>query len=303
MRTTLLPGLLGAVRGQPGAPGRTGRRVRAGARLPAEARRRAAGAGARPQGHRPAVAGRRARDAGHRALRPGEPARAGPAAPRPTDFFTHQGLRRAPAGRPRDRRRRRSSARASRTCTRARRPICCSAATRVGAARPAASRRGRALRHRGRARVRRRARRGAACRARPADRACSRTCSRTRRPARTSPSCSTPACRPRRCSSSCARPAASCCATATVFDVYEGDQVPPGKRSLAVRLVMRSPERTLTDKDIAGVRRKVLAALERELGDAALTRRRGGARWTSRGASPTRACRRFGRRRDGACGE
>jgi phenylalanyl-tRNA synthetase beta chain len=53
---------------------------------------------------------------------------------------------------------------------------------------------------------------------------------------------------------------------ATVFDVYEGDQVPAGKRSLAVRLVMRSPERTLTDKDITGVRQKVLAALERELG-------------------------------------
>ncbi len=52
---------------------------------------------------------------------------------------------------------------------------------------------------------------------------------------------------------------------ATVFDVYEGDQVPPGKRSLAVRLVLRSAERTLTDKDIGGVRRKVLAALEREL--------------------------------------
>ena len=52
---------------------------------------------------------------------------------------------------------------------------------------------------------------------------------------------------------------------ASVFDVYEGDQVPPGKRSLAVRLVLRSAERTLTDKDISGVRRKVLAALEREL--------------------------------------
>ena len=51
---------------------------------------------------------------------------------------------------------------------------------------------------------------------------------------------------------------------ASVFDVYEGDQVPPGKRSLALRLVMRSPERTLTDKDIGGLRQKVLGALERE---------------------------------------
>ena len=53
---------------------------------------------------------------------------------------------------------------------------------------------------------------------------------------------------------------------AAVFDVYEGDQVPPGKRSLAVRLTLRAPDRTLTDKDITGVRRKVLASLERELG-------------------------------------
>ena len=54
--------------------------------------------------------------------------------------------------------------------------------------------------------------------------------------------------------------------SAAIFDVYEGDQVPAGKRSLALRLMMRSPERTLTEKDIGGVREKVLAALERELG-------------------------------------
>jgi phenylalanyl-tRNA synthetase beta chain len=49
-----------------------------------------------------------------------------------------------------------------------------------------------------------------------------------------------------------------------VFDVYEGDQVPGDKRSLALRVVMRSPERTLNEKDIAGVRAKILKALERE---------------------------------------
>ncbi len=51
-----------------------------------------------------------------------------------------------------------------------------------------------------------------------------------------------------------------------VFDVYEGDQVPADKRSLALRVVMRSPERTLTEKDIAAVRGKILKALEREFG-------------------------------------
>ena len=47
------------------------------------------------------------------------------------------------------------------------------------------------------------------------------------------------------------------------LDVYEGDQVPADKRSLALRVVMRSPERTLSEKDIAGVRAKILKALER----------------------------------------
>jgi phenylalanyl-tRNA synthetase beta chain len=49
-----------------------------------------------------------------------------------------------------------------------------------------------------------------------------------------------------------------------VFDVYEGDQIAADKRSLALRVVMRSPERTLGEKDIAGVRAKILKALERE---------------------------------------
>jgi len=49
-----------------------------------------------------------------------------------------------------------------------------------------------------------------------------------------------------------------------VFDVYEGDQIPADKRSLALRVVMGSPERTLSEKDIAGVRAKILKALERE---------------------------------------
>jgi phenylalanyl-tRNA synthetase beta chain len=55
-------------------------------------------------------------------------------------------------------------------------------------------------------------------------------------------------------------------AEVSVFDVYEGDQVPAGKRSLALRVLMRSPERTLNDKDIATVRAKIVGALERDYG-------------------------------------
>ncbi len=49
---------------------------------------------------------------------------------------------------------------------------------------------------------------------------------------------------------------------ADVFDVYEGEQVPEGKRSLALRLEFRAPDRTLTDAEVAAVRAEIVAALE-----------------------------------------
>jgi phenylalanyl-tRNA synthetase beta chain len=50
-----------------------------------------------------------------------------------------------------------------------------------------------------------------------------------------------------------------------VFDVYSGPQVGDGKRSLALSLSFRAPDRTLTDEDVAPVRERVVAALA-ELG-------------------------------------
>jgi phenylalanyl-tRNA synthetase beta chain len=46
-----------------------------------------------------------------------------------------------------------------------------------------------------------------------------------------------------------------------VFDVYSGPQVGEGRRSLALSLVFRAPDRTLTDEDVAPVRERVVAAL------------------------------------------
>jgi phenylalanyl-tRNA synthetase beta chain len=46
-----------------------------------------------------------------------------------------------------------------------------------------------------------------------------------------------------------------------VFDVYAGSQVGEGRRSLALALSFRAPERTLTDEDIAPVRARIVAAL------------------------------------------
>ncbi|MBJ7331086.1 MAG: phenylalanine--tRNA ligase subunit beta [Solirubrobacteraceae bacterium] len=55
-------------------------------------------------------------------------------------------------------------------------------------------------------------------------------------------------------------------ADAGVFDVYEGEQVGEGKRSLAMHLEFRAPDRTLTDEDADGARQKIIAALTEKLG-------------------------------------
>ncbi|MGD0216661.1 MAG: phenylalanine--tRNA ligase subunit beta [Desulfobaccales bacterium] len=52
---------------------------------------------------------------------------------------------------------------------------------------------------------------------------------------------------------------------ARLFDVYAGDQVPPGKRSLAFRLTYRDQERTLTDDLVNPLHEALVAAVTREL--------------------------------------
>ena len=49
------------------------------------------------------------------------------------------------------------------------------------------------------------------------------------------------------------------------FDQYEGAGIDAGSRSVAWRLTLRHPERTLRDKEIEGRRSKILSALQNEL--------------------------------------
>ena len=51
-----------------------------------------------------------------------------------------------------------------------------------------------------------------------------------------------------------------------LFDVYAGDQVEPGHRSLAYRLTFRAPDRTLTTEEVNALRDRVVAAAARAHG-------------------------------------
>jgi phenylalanyl-tRNA synthetase beta chain len=51
-----------------------------------------------------------------------------------------------------------------------------------------------------------------------------------------------------------------------LFDVFRGDQIGKGKKSLAYSLTYQAADRTLTDEEVARVRAKIIARLESELG-------------------------------------
>jgi len=51
-----------------------------------------------------------------------------------------------------------------------------------------------------------------------------------------------------------------------IFDVYSGEQVPPGKKSLAYRISYRSPKHTLTDEEVNHVQQQILNKVKAVLG-------------------------------------
>ena len=50
-----------------------------------------------------------------------------------------------------------------------------------------------------------------------------------------------------------------------LFDVYQGQGVEPGKKSLAVAVRLQSPERTLTEAEIEPVAKKIVASVEKQV--------------------------------------
>ncbi|RPI25095.1 MAG: phenylalanine--tRNA ligase subunit beta, partial [Actinobacteria bacterium] len=51
-----------------------------------------------------------------------------------------------------------------------------------------------------------------------------------------------------------------------VFDVFQGGSLPPGTKSIAIRITMRAPDRTLGDEEVAPVRRRIAEAVAAEAG-------------------------------------
>jgi phenylalanyl-tRNA synthetase beta chain len=51
-----------------------------------------------------------------------------------------------------------------------------------------------------------------------------------------------------------------------LFDLYRGEQIGAGRKSLACRLTYQADDRTLTDDDAAKIRMRVVKALKQELG-------------------------------------
>jgi phenylalanyl-tRNA synthetase beta chain len=52
----------------------------------------------------------------------------------------------------------------------------------------------------------------------------------------------------------------------TLFDLYQGKQIPKGKKSFAIRIIYQSPNHTLTDEEVDQTQKQMLARLNQELG-------------------------------------
>ena len=52
----------------------------------------------------------------------------------------------------------------------------------------------------------------------------------------------------------------------TTFDVFEGQNVPEGKKSIAINVVMQAAEKTLTEKDLDQLSKKIISTVKEKTG-------------------------------------
>ncbi len=63
-----------------------------------------------------------------------------------------------------------------------------------------------------------------------------------------------------------AQPAAISWNSVELFDVYRGDPLPAGRKSLAYRLTYQSLDHSLREKEVAAIRKRIAAQVEQETG-------------------------------------
>ena len=51
-----------------------------------------------------------------------------------------------------------------------------------------------------------------------------------------------------------------------VFDVYEGTNIPEGKKSIALNVIIQSLEKTLTEDDLNKINQLIISAVESKTG-------------------------------------
>ena len=51
-----------------------------------------------------------------------------------------------------------------------------------------------------------------------------------------------------------------------VFDVYEGDNIPEGKKSIALNVTIQSSEKTLNDEDLDRINQLIISTVEEKTG-------------------------------------
>jgi phenylalanyl-tRNA synthetase beta chain len=56
--------------------------------------------------------------------------------------------------------------------------------------------------------------------------------------------------------------------SARIFDVYEGEQLPPDRKSIAVEMVFRSAHSTLTQEEVSVIMESIIQTIQQELNGA-----------------------------------
>ena len=51
-----------------------------------------------------------------------------------------------------------------------------------------------------------------------------------------------------------------------IFDVYEGENIPSGKKSIALKVTIQSDHKTLNENDLTDISKKIINSVEEKVG-------------------------------------